>query len=74
MRGYTLSGLLRRRVCVPPDGGSGSFGYDRIIADAESVMRHYVQGNVIAPESDARAMPCVALEAENGHRGRESVA
>ena len=74
VRGYTLSGLLRRRVCVPPDGGSGSFGYDRIIADAESVMRHYVQGNVIAPQSDARAMPCVALEAENGHRGMESVA
>ena len=34
VRGYTLSGLLRRRICVPPDGGSGSFGYDRVIADA----------------------------------------
>ena len=74
VRGYTLSGLLRRRICVPPDGGSGSFGYDRIISDAESVMRHYVENNVIAPESSARVMDCVALEAENGHRGRESVA
>ena len=74
VRGYTLSGLLRRRVCVPPDGGSGSFGYDRVLSDAESVMRHYVQNNITAPQSGARAMGCVALEAQNGHRGMKSVA
>lgn len=73
VRGYTLSGLLRRRICVPPDGGEGSFGYDRITGDAESVMRHYVENNVTAPQSAARAMDCIVLEAENQHRGRENV-
>ena len=73
VKGYTLSGLLRRRVCIPPDGGAGNFGYDRIIADAESVMRHYVSGNVVAPQSDARRMPCMALETVNGHRGMQQV-
>lgn len=73
VKGYALSGLLRRRICVPPAGSAGSYGYDRIISDAESVMRHYVEGNVTAPESSARRMECVALEAENLHRGRENV-
>jgi len=73
VKGYTLSGLLRRRVCIPPDGGEGSFGYDRIISDAESVMRHYVENNVISPQSSARRMDCMALEASNGHRGRANV-
>lgn len=73
VKGYTLSGLLRRRVCIPPDAGTGSFGYDRIIGDAESVMRHYVENNVISPESSARKMDCIALEAENAHRGKSDV-
>lgn len=73
IRGYMLSGLLRRRVCVPPSASEGSFGYDRIIADAESVMRHYVYNNVVAPESAARRMDCVALESVNGHRGMTGV-
>ena len=73
VKGYTLSGLLRRRVCVPPGGGEGSFGYDRVTAEAESLMRHYVENNVIRPESSARRMDCVALEAENLQRGMQNV-
>lgn len=73
VRGYTLSGLMRRRVCVPPDGGAGSFGYDRFVGDAESVMRHYVENNVVCPQSEARRMDCVALETQNMHRGRKDV-
>lgn len=73
VRGYTLSGLLRRRVCAPPDGGAESYGYDRITADAESLMRHYVENNVTAPQSSARTMACVALETQNLHRGMADV-
>ena len=73
VRGYTLSGLLKRRLCIPPAAGADSFGYDRIVADAESVMRHYVQGNVVAPESTARRMAFIALEEENLGRGRQNV-
>lgn len=71
--GYTLSGLLRRRICVPPGQGGDSFGYDRIVSDAESVMRHYVEGNVVGPLSEARKMDCIALEAINGMRGMKNV-
>ena len=73
VKGYTLSGLLRRRVCVPPAMSDATFGYDRIISDAESIMRHYVESNVTAPQSEARRMPCVALEEENLRRGMQGV-
>lgn len=72
--GYTLSGLLKRRICIPPVQEEDSFGYDRIIDDAESVMRHYVENNVVSPLSTARRMDCIALESENGRRGRKDVA
>lgn len=73
VKGYTLSGLLRRRICVPPAVSDTTFGYDRITSDAESIMRHYVENNVIAPESADRRMDCVALEETNGHRGMQNV-
>lgn len=71
--GFTLSGLLKRRACVPPVQAGDAYGYDRITADAESVMRHYVENNVVNPQSTARRMTCIALEAENGKRGMKSV-
>lgn len=71
--GYMLSGLLKRRICVPPLYSEGTYGYDRIVADAESVMRHYVDHNVVNPQSGARRMECVALEAENKMRGLKDV-
>ena len=72
VKGLTLSGLLRRRVCVPP-ALDGAYGYDRIVSDAESVMRHYVESNVVSPQSEARRMDCVALEEKNGGRGMQDV-
>jgi len=73
VKGYTLSGLLKRRVCVPPVNSSDAYGYDRIVADAESVMRHYVQNNVVSPQSAARRMECIVMESENGRRGKKDV-
>lgn len=73
VKGYTLSGILRRRVCIPPAQAEETYGYDRIISDAESVMRHYVYNNLIAPQSSARRMDCMALESENRHRGLANV-
>lgn len=73
VKGYTLSGLLRRRICIPPTTSEATYGYDRIIASAETVMRHYVTNNVVAPQSSARIMPCVALEETDGQRGRQNV-
>ena len=72
IKGYTLSGIYKRRICVPPSAAQGSYGYDRIISDAETVMRHYIENNVTQPESAVRKIDCIALE-ENGHRGMENV-
>ena len=71
IKGYTLNGIYKRRVCVPPTTGNG-YGYDRIIADAETVTRHYIENNVTNPESAVRRIDCVMLE-ENLHRGMQDV-
>lgn len=73
VKGYTLSGIYKRRICVPPAAAADSYGYDRIIGNAETVMRNYIEHNVTAPESAARVIPCIALE-ENQNRGMENVA
>lgn len=76
--GCTLDGLTRRRVCVPPvsgqnPDGSNSFGWDRIIADAETVFHHFMNNNLINPKDDpARAMQELTL-AVNLHRGMANV-
>lgn len=72
IKGYTLSGIYKRRVCVPPSSSTGTYGYDRIISNAETVMQHYIRNNVTAPESVSRKIDCIALE-ENQGRGMENV-
>lgn len=72
VKGYTLSGIYKRRICVPPSSSADSYGYDRIIGNAETVMRHYIENNVTAPESESRRIDCIALE-ENQNRGMENV-
>ena len=70
--GYTLKGIMRRRICVPGESSEGTYGYDRIIANAETVLKHYVDANCVNPESTARAMKCLAIEPDLG-RGKENV-
>lgn len=70
--GVLLSGLLRRRIALPGEGSESTYGYDRIIADAESVMKHYVEVNAVAPADENRRMDCLILE-ENQHRGQDGV-
>jgi hypothetical protein len=69
--GYTLKGLTKRRVAVPPLVGS-NFGWDRVTADAESVLQHYVASNMTAPEAAGRVMPRMTL-VPNQHRGVASL-
>lgn len=72
LSGVMLAGLLKRRIALPGAGSENTYGYDRIIADAESVMKHYIEKNVTAPEDENRRMTCVTLE-ENAHRGPAGV-
>ena len=66
--GRMLKGLTARRICVPPESASATYGYDRITADAESVLHHYIANNITAPEDAKRQMPWVVC-AQNEHRG-----
>ena len=69
-KGRMLKGLTARRICVPPESASATYGYDRITADAESVLHHYVRNNLVAPEDAKRRMDCIAL-GENLKRGMQ---
>lgn len=68
--GVMLAGLLERRLALPD--AADADGTDSLCADAESVMRHYVDVNAVAPADERRRMACLMLE-ENGHRGPAQV-
>lgn len=70
--GYTLKGIVKRRVCVPGASSEGTYGYDRIIGSAETVLKHYANANCVSPESTARVIGCLAIEPDEG-RGKENV-
>lgn len=53
VKGYTLKGIVSRRITVPPAGE----GYDKIKDNAETVMKHYVDINCINPADIKRKIP-----------------
>ncbi|GAA5417703.1 hypothetical protein Pryu01_02778 [Paraliobacillus ryukyuensis] len=62
--GYTLNGLLSRRITVPPVDTA----YDRKSGNAETVMKHYVNNHFIFPADGKRRMPQLEI-APNNNRG-----
>ncbi len=67
IRAPSLKSWLAQRITYPP----AHTAYDNKQADAETVMRHYVTNNAIAPVDASRKIPDLVLE-ENQLRG-ESV-
>lgn len=65
IRGVTLSGVLGWRITIPPAGQ----GYDSLTANAETVMKHYVQANVVSPADARRIIPMFVVAADQ-ERGR----
>ncbi len=63
VKGYTLQGVLKRRVTVPGDSG-----YDRISGPAETVMKHYVDVHCVSPADTNRIIPLL-VNAPDGQRG-----
>src|SRR5690625_595918 len=57
LTGYTLDGLMSRRITVPPVHTS----HDRRQGNAELVMKHYVQNNFIDPVDRNRQMPMLEI-------------
>ncbi|WP_424474842.1 Gp37-like protein [Oceanobacillus kimchii] len=64
LTGCTLDGLMIRRLTVPPIHTS----HDRITANAETVMKHYVEHHFVNPADPKRKMPHIDV-APNLERG-----
>lgn len=65
LTGYTLDGLMSRRITVPPTNTD----YDRKSGNAETVMKHYVSNHFINPADANRIMPHIEV-APNKNRGQ----
>lgn len=64
IKGYTLQGILSRRITVPPSGQA----YDKIKANAETVLKHYVRQNAVEPVDPNRIIPNLII-ADDLQRG-----
>lgn len=60
----SLKSIFRQRITEPPT----SQAYDRITDNAETVMKHYVEQNVVNPSDTDRIIPNVTI-APNQNRG-----
>jgi len=56
VRGCTLDGIVKRRLAVPPPTSESTFGWDRVIGDAETVVKHFAENNLTAPPDTKRAI------------------
>jgi len=68
--GETGAGLMRQRVTVPPTNtqAPGSLGWDRVRGNAETVMKHYINRNLVNPFDVNRGVPRLVI-ADNQGRG-----
>jgi len=69
--GETGAGFFRQRVCVPPTNVQVplSDGFDKITSNAESVLKHYVNRNVVNPYDISRKIENFSI-AVNKNRGQ----
>lgn len=56
--------ILSRRICLPPSG----FAYDEISSDGESVLKHFVDNNIVNPADASRKID-VLINETNQNRG-----
>ncbi|WP_077601573.1 siphovirus ReqiPepy6 Gp37-like family protein [Oceanobacillus sojae] len=66
LSGYTLDGLMGRRITVPPAKAS----YDRKNGSAEEVMKYYIDKNFVNPDDSRRKLPHLEI-APNQNRGAD---
>ncbi|ARA99134.1 siphovirus ReqiPepy6 Gp37-like family protein [Geobacillus thermodenitrificans] len=64
IKGYTLQGILSRRITVPPVGQA----YDKIKANAETALKHYVRQNAVESVDPNRIIPNLVI-ADDLQRG-----
>lgn len=68
--GDTGSGLTYQRQTIPPNQvqDPNALGWDKISSNAESVIKHYANRNIVAPYDNNRKIPHVIM-ATNQNRG-----
>ncbi|WP_368900607.1 Gp37-like protein [Oceanobacillus oncorhynchi] len=69
--GYTLDGLISRRITVPPSDTA----YDRKSGSVETVMKHYIRNHFTDPADENRKMPRLEIAPDlerGGHVDYES--
>lgn len=64
VKGYQIKAILRNRIIIPPSHTT----HDRRYAEAETVMKHYVDRHAVYPSDSARLIPNLVLKA-NQKRG-----
>ncbi|AHA71032.1 hypothetical protein ABE47_06660 [Bacillus thuringiensis] len=64
VKGFQLKRILGNRITLPPPNTS----HDRRYADAETVIKHYVDRHAVYPSDSARLIPNLVLKA-NQKRG-----
>jgi hypothetical protein len=66
--GETAEGFCRQRLTVPPSETQvpGSMGWDRIIAPAESMLKHYAARNMTAPFDANRIFERLIIAPDEG--------
>jgi hypothetical protein len=65
IKALSLKGVLSQRITLPPS----TTAYDSKQGDAETVMKHYVENNVISPFDQNRVIDNLAIE-DNLGRGQ----
>lgn len=68
VKGSTLGALLNARITIPPPGQA----YDRVNSNVETIMKQYVDRNVVSPTQIKRKIPLVEIET-NFNRGLSTV-
>ncbi|MEK5530640.1 siphovirus ReqiPepy6 Gp37-like family protein [Viridibacillus sp. FSL R5-0468] len=64
IKGWSLKSVIAQRITVPPP----HTGYDNKQSNAETVMKHYVNQNIVNPVDGKRRMPQLVI-APNLNRG-----
>lgn len=64
IKGYTLKGILSRRITVPPIGQ----GFDKMNSNAEAVIKYFIRQNAVNPVDPKRIIPNLVIS-NNLNRG-----
>lgn len=68
--GDDLKGYLKQRICLYPKGGDVE-GFDTVKGSTETVMKHYVENNLVSPANLLRTIPKFTVAQDRGRGAAE---